>query len=157
MRRKFISLFNLILTGLLLQPVFASGQNEDCMHMGGTANLFSMNSEHGLGAMTGTIDGAAYGRSTAHRDIGNNRIEITGFHYFVDKDGSHFYTHDKAIMQMNPETGVSTFHTTYNIMTASGRFAGMKGSFNSRGWIKDYGKDGHARGVVRFEGGLCRG
>lgn len=156
MKLKFILLLNLILTGLLLQPVFASAQNEDCVDMGGTANLFSMNGEHGIGAMTGTIDGAAYGKATAHKDIGNNRIEISGFHYFLDKDGSHFYTHDKAVMQMNLKTGVSIFQTTYNVMNTSGRFAGMEGSFNSSGWIKDYGKDGHARGVVRFEGRLCR-
>lgn len=150
-------LLGIILFSLFSQSAVAKDTKKDCISMGGTANLFTMGSTHGIGALTGTIDGAAYGAPVGEaEDLGDNKIAYKGIHYFLDKDGSHIYTEDDATMQNNPETGLSTFQTTYKVVASSGRFAGMKGSWDSRGWIKGLGQAEHAIGVVRFEGKICR-
>jgi hypothetical protein len=138
-----------------------AAEANDCISMGGTANLFTMTERNGIGAMTGTIDGAAYGEPTSElKDIGNGDLEFTGFHYFLDKDGSTLYTHDKSVMHLNPAGGANSFEVAYTVVTATGRFAGYGGTFRSRGWLKTGGGESavsqHAVGVVRFEGEICR-
>ena len=56
-----------------------------------------MTEKSGIGVVTGTIDGAAYGEPTGDlKDLGNGNVEFTMMHYFLDKDGSSLHTHDKA-------------------------------------------------------------
>lgn len=138
-----------------------TGGMKNTIQMGGTANLFTMSETHGIGALTGTIDGAAYGAPTSElKDLGDGIVEFTGYHYFLDKDGSTLYTHDKSIMYMNPNGGANSFEVAYTVVEATGRFAGYGGTFRSRGWLKAGDADSpvgqHTVGVVRFEGEICR-
>ena len=133
----------------------------DCISMGGTANLFTITEKSGIGALTGTIDGAAYGEPTSDlKDIGNGELEFTMMHYFLDKDGSRLHTHDRAVVHPDPKGEGSTLAVEYTVVEATGRFAGYGGRFRSRGWLKVV--DGasatglHSVGVVRFEGTLSR-
>ncbi|MFJ3819944.1 hypothetical protein [Streptomyces nodosus] len=133
----------------------------DCISMGGTANLFTMTERSGIGAMTGTIDGAAYGENTSDlNSVGNGRLEYTMCHVFLDKCGSKLRTQDRAVLQTSTEDGVSTLEVEYTVVEATGRFAGYGGAFRSRGWLSmregENGIDQHAVGVVRFEGEICR-
>ena len=81
----------------------------DYISMGGTANLFTITEKSGIGVMTGTIDGAAYGESTSDlKDLGNGDFEFTMMHYFLDKDGSVLQTRDKAVMHPGPKGEGST-------------------------------------------------
>ena len=53
-----------------------AAQNEtevnDYISMGGTANLFTITEKSGMGVLTWTIDGAAYGEPTSDlKDLGN--------------------------------------------------------------------------------------
>ena len=61
----------------------------EVISMGGTANLFTITEKSGIGVLTGTIEGAAYGEPTSDlKDLGNGDFEFAMMHYFVDKDGS---------------------------------------------------------------------
>lgn len=138
-----------------------SDNSKDWIDMGGTANLLTMSETNGIGAVTGTIDGAAYGQPTGEMvDIGNGCVTFPGIHYFLDKDGSMLYTHDKSIMQMDPKGEAHSFQVEYTVVESTGRFAGYRGTFRSRGWLRVGSSDGavskHAVGVVRFEGRLYR-
>jgi hypothetical protein len=133
----------------------------DRIVMGGTANLFTMSETHGIGAITGTIDGAAYGAPTSDLvDAGDGVVEFTGYHYFLDKDGSSLYTHDRSVMHLNPIGGANAFEVAYTVVEATGRFEGFGGTFRSRGWLKAGDPENpvakHAVGMVRFEGELSR-
>nr|WP_055501829.1 hypothetical protein [Nonomuraea pusilla] len=132
-----------------------------CISMGGTANLFTLTEKSGIGAMTGAIDGAAYGESTSDpADVGDGRYEYTMYHVFLDKDGSRLRTHDQAVLHTPTDDGFSTLEVEYSVVEATGRFAGYGGVFRSRGWVStpkgDDALQGHAVGVVRFEGEICR-
>ena len=81
----------------------------ECISMGGTANLFTITEKSGMGVLTGTIDGAAYGEPTSDlKDLGNGGFEFTMMHYFLDKDGSRLHTHDRAVMHPDPKGEGST-------------------------------------------------
>ncbi|WP_188196761.1 hypothetical protein [Nonomuraea sp. SYSU D8015] len=132
-----------------------------CISMGGTANLFTLTEKSGIGAVTGTIDGAAYGEPTSDlNSIGNGTFEYTMYHVFLDKDGSWLRTQDRAVLYTPAEDGVSILEVEYTVVKATGRFAGYAGTFRSRGWVSvPKGEDAteqHAVGVVRFEGEICR-
>ncbi|UGU29400.1 hypothetical protein LT350_22845 [Mycolicibacterium smegmatis] len=132
-----------------------------CISMGGTANLFTLTEKSGMGAMTGTIDGAAYGERTSdlHSD-GSGRFEYTMYHVFLDKDGSRLRTHDHMVLHAPAEDRVSILEGEYTVVEATGRFAGYRGTFRSRGWVSAPEGEGavgqHAVGVVRFTGEICR-
>ena len=133
----------------------------DCISMGGTANLFTITEKSGIGVLTGTIDGAAYGEPTSDlKDLGNGDFEFTMMHYFLDKDGSRLHTHDKAVMHPDPKGEGSTLEVEYTVVQASGRFAGYGGTFRSRGWVKAIDGESapgqHSVGVVHFEGVIRR-
>lgn len=135
-------------------------ETPDCISMGGTANLFTLTEKSGIGAMTGTIDGAAYGENTSDLiSIGEGRFEYTMYHIFLDKDGSMLRTQDQAVLQTSTEDGVSILEVEYTVVEATGRFAGYGGAFGGRGWLSTPGDDAiaqHSVGVVRFEGAICR-
>jgi hypothetical protein len=129
--------------------------------MGGTANLFTLTEKSGIAAVTGTIDGAAYGEPTSDlNSVGNGRFEYTMYHVFLDKDGSMLRTQDQAVLHGSTGDGVSTLEVEYTVVEATGRFAGYGGTFRSRGWVSmpegEDAIDQHAVGVVRFEGEICR-
>lgn len=132
-----------------------------CITMGGTANLITLTEKSGIGAMTGTVDGAAYGERTSdlHGD-GNGGYEYTMYHVFFDKDGSRLHTQDQVVLHAPGEGGVSTLEGEYTVVEATGRFAGYRGTFRSRGWVSTpQGEDAvgqGAVGVVRFTGEICR-
>lgn len=133
----------------------------DCISMGGTANLFTITEKSGIGAVTGTIEGAAYGEPTSEfQDLGGGAFAYTMMHYFLDKDGSALHTHDKAIMRQDPKGNGGTLEVEYTVVEATGRFAGFGGTFKSRGWIKpvEEANEPPTRnvGVVRFEGKIRR-
>jgi hypothetical protein len=141
----------------------AQGEREmnGCISMGGTANLFTITEKSGIGALTGAIDGAAYGEPTSDfKDLGNGSFAYTMMHYFLDKDGSMLHTHDKAIMRQDPRGEGGTLEVEYTVVEATGRFAGYSGTFRSRGWVKPTeGENPSSKrsvGVVRFEGKICR-
>ena len=127
-----------------------------CISMGGTANLFTMTERSGIGAMTGTIDGAAYGENTSDlNSVGNGRFEYTMCHVFLDKCGSKLRTQDRAVLQTSTEDGVSTLEVEYTVVEATGRFAGYGGAFRSRGWLSmREGETG--RGVMLESDGTSR-
>ncbi|NUQ98413.1 MAG: hypothetical protein HOY79_18290 [Streptomyces sp.] len=132
-----------------------------CMAMGGTANLLTLTERSGIGAMTGTIDGVAYGEPTSElNSVGDGRFEYTMFHVFLDKDGSRLRTLDQAVLQTSEQEPVAALAVEYTVVEATGRFEGYGGTFRSRGWVSmPQGQDGvdeRAVGVVRFEGRLCR-
>ncbi|WP_089102829.1 MULTISPECIES: hypothetical protein [Streptomyces] len=136
-------------------------ETPDCISMGGTANLFTLTEKSGIGAMTGTIDGAAYGETTSDlNSVGNGRFEYTMCHVFLDKTGSRLRTQDQAVLQTSTKDGVSILEVEYTVVEATGRFAGYGGTFRSRGWLStpeaEDGIDQQAAGVVRFEGKICR-
>lgn len=133
----------------------------DCISMGGAANLLTLTGKSGMAAMTGTIDGAAYGESTSDlNSVGNGRFEYTMCHLFLDEDGSWLRTHDQAVLQTSSEGGASILEVAYTVVEATGRFAGHGGTFRSRGWLStpegEDAIDRHAVGIVRFEGKICR-
>lgn len=135
--------------------------SKDWIDMGGTANLLTMSETNGIGALTGAIDGAAYGAPTSEmKPIGDDRYEFTGLHYFLDKDGSMLYTQDYSIIEVKPDREANYFQVEYTVVEATGRFEGYSGTFRSRGWLRAGGGDStvnkHAVGVVRFEGRLYR-
>jgi hypothetical protein len=130
----------------------------DCISMGGTANLLTLTEKSGMGVLTGTIEGAAYGEPTSDmKDLGDGKVGFTMMHHFLDRDGSRLHTHDKAVMQPDSRGEVSTLEVEYTVVEATGRFAGHQGTFRSRGWVSAVGGDGQRSvGVVRFEGKICR-
>jgi hypothetical protein len=141
----------------------AQDENEmnACISMGGTANLFTITEKSGIGDLTGTIDGAAYGEPTSDfRELGNGNCAYTMMYYFLDKDGSMLQTHDTAVMRQDPKGEGGTLEVEYTVVEGTGRFAGYDGTFRSRGWVKPI--DGESTsgkrsvGVVRLEGKICR-
>lgn len=134
----------------------------DCINMGGTANLFTITEKSGIGALTGVVEGAAYGEPTSEpEDAGDGSFTFTMFHQFLDKDGSRLRTRDKLTVRPDPSTGVSAMEVEYTVVEAAGRFDGYGGTFRSRGWTRSI-EDGddtgaHDVGAVRFEGRICRG
>lgn len=131
----------------------------DYIEMGGTANVMAMTDGNGIGAMTGTIDGAAYGQIVSEvRDLGDGKTEFNGLHYFLDKDGSSLHTNDVNTIQIYPDDRPNVMTVVYNVVKATGRFAGFGGSFRSTG-VMISGSDtfnSNTVGVVRFEGRLHR-
>ncbi|TDV56203.1 hypothetical protein [Actinophytocola oryzae] len=127
----------------------------ECISMGGTANLLTLTEKSGIGAVTGTVDGAAYGEPTSEpEDAGDGSLTFTMFHHFLDKDGSRLHTRDRVTVRVDPETDVTFMEVEYTVVEGTERFAGYGGTFRSRGWTKPDGA--HTAGVVRFEGRLCR-
>lgn len=129
--------------------------------MGGTASLLTLTEKSGIGAVTGTIDGAAYGEPTSDlKQVGDGRVEYTMLHVFLDKDGSMLRTRDNAVLHTPTGDGRSTLEVEYTVVEATGRFAGYGGTFRSRGWVSmpegERAFDQHAVGVVRFEGEIRR-
>jgi hypothetical protein len=132
-----------------------SHNETDVISMGGTANLFTITEKSGIGVITGTIEGAAYGEPTSDmKDLGNGDFEFTMMHYFLDKDGSRLHTHDEAKIHPYPNGDGTTLAVEYTVVEATGRFTGYGGTFSSRGWLKPVDGPNAARsvGVVRFEG-----
>jgi hypothetical protein len=134
---------------------------KDCIDMGGTATLFTMNESHGMGALTGAMDGAAYGAPRGEmKDLGNGEFELLMYHWFLHKDGSTIHTNDREILRMDPKTDTFLMEVEYTVVESSGRFEGYRGTFRGRGWFRADSKDGtptgHSIGSVRFEGKICR-
>lgn len=137
---------------MIMADIIKCGE-PDIISMGGTANLLNINELSGIGALTGTINGAGYGAPTGEmNDMGNGRMEFTGIHYFLDRDGSTLHTHDKAVIHVDPDGGPTTLEVEYTVVEASGRFEGYGGTFRSRGWLNGV----RGVGVVRFEGAISR-
>ncbi|MCP2167083.1 hypothetical protein [Goodfellowiella coeruleoviolacea] len=137
------------------------GEAPDCISLGGTASLFTLTENSGIGAITGTIDGAAYGENTSElTSVGAHSFEYTMYHVFLDKDGSTLRTQDRAVLRTSTEDGASLLEVEYTVVEGTGRFTGYEGTFRSRGWLSTpEGKDAiaqHAVGVVRFAGTICR-
>lgn len=137
------------------------GEAAEYMSIGGTANLFTLTEKSGIGALTGTIDGAAYGEVTSDlNSLGDGRYEYTMYHVFLDIDGSRLRTEDRAVLHSPSEDGTSVLEAEYTVVEATGRFAGYRGSFRSRGWVSTSAGDDalgqRAVGVARFDGEICR-
>jgi hypothetical protein len=121
----------------------------EVISMGGTANLFTITEKSGIGVLTGTIEGAAYGEPTSDlKDLGNGGFEFTMMHYFLDKDGSRLHTHDKAVTYPDPKGEGSLLEVEYTVIEATGRFAGHHGTFRSRGWVKAVAERAHRASIV---------
>jgi len=143
----------------LLKTLWRNVMTAECTNMGGTANLFTLTEKSGIGAVTGVVDGAAYGEPTSEpEDIGDGSFTFAMFHHFLDKDGSRLHTHDRVTVRVDPKTEVSAMEVEYTVVDGTGRFVGYGGTFRSRGWTKpaDDGDGAHTVGVVRFEGQICR-
>src|SRR6185295_17388196 len=57
----------------------------DCISMGGTANLLTLTEKGGIGVVTGTIEGAAYGEPTSDmKDLGDGTVEFAMMHVFLE-------------------------------------------------------------------------
>ncbi|MBS1895507.1 MAG: hypothetical protein JST59_29760 [Actinobacteria bacterium] len=141
----------------------------DFIDMGGSALVMAMSDHDGIGVMSGAINGTAYGKHlTELKDVGDGRLELAGIHYFLDRDGSHLYTEDTAMLRTSPDTDIGVLTVTYKVAQASGRFEGYAGRFQSIGVMRaGSGEDNAFRteaevsnekmiGVVRFEGRLYR-
>jgi hypothetical protein len=131
----------------------------DFIEMGGTANVRATSERNGIGAMTGTINGAAYGEIvSAVRDVGGGTIEFNGIHHFLDKDGSSLYTNDVNTVHIDPHGRGNVMTVVYKVARGTGRFAGYGGSFTGTGLMMS-GNDAfnsETVGVVRFSGRLQR-
>jgi hypothetical protein len=131
----------------------------DFIEMGGTANVRAMTDRNGIGVMTGTINGAAYGEIVSEvRDLGGGKTEFNGIHHFLDRDGSSLYTSDVNTVYVDPNGRGNVMEVVYNVVRATGRFAGYGGSFTGTGLIlcgSDVFND-TAVGLVRFSGRLHR-
>jgi hypothetical protein len=133
----------------------------DCIDMGGTASLFTMNATHGLGACTGAIDGTAYGAPMGEmKELEPGVYELMLYHWFLHKDGSAIYTQDREILRFDAATNTFGMEVEYTVMESSGRFEGYRGTFRGRGSFGARSIDGlseeHSVGAIRFEGKLCR-
>jgi hypothetical protein len=132
----------------------------DTINISGTANLFSIGHNNGMGIVNGFVNGSSYGEMTGDptpRDDG--KIEAPGIHYFIDEDGSMIYTTGRTVMQIDPASPVAHFEAEYSVEVATGRFEGFGGTFTSRGFINMAGdaySGGHGVGACRFSGQLKR-
>lgn len=124
----------------------------DTVYLGGTANVVYISASEGVAAMTGGFKGGAYARVTSERrDAGGGRTEFDMEHFFIHEDGSTIFTKDKSFVQ-ETRGEITAGGTDYTVVQATGRFAGMRGTFHSRGgWLFDKGV-----GVLRFEGHIGR-
>ncbi|WP_409180087.1 hypothetical protein F9C11_26610 [Amycolatopsis sp. VS8301801F10] len=134
-------------------------QGGDRLSMTGSATLFTLTKTTGIGAVTGTVNGAAYGEQTSEvEELGDGRIAYTMFHQFLDSDGSRLRTHDRAALSAGAPGEPSTLEVEYAVVEATGRFEGCSGTFRSRGWLRiPPGEEGlvqHSVGVVQFAGEL---
>lgn len=129
----------------------------DYISMGGTANLFTITEKSGIGVLTGTIDGAAYGEPTSDSAMAT---EFTMMHYFLDKNGSRLIRTIRPSCIPVRREKAARWRVRYTVVEATGRFAGAGGTFRSRSWVKAIGGGNrpsrHNVGVVRFEGRICR-
>lgn len=133
----------------------------DVIDMGGMANLLTITETQGIGAITGAINGAAIGGPLGEiKDLGNGVLELSLYHWFLDRDGSSLYTHDREILRYDEGSDAYLMEVWYTVAEATGRFEGYRGTFRSRGWLKSDIVDGvvksRSRGMVRFEGQLVR-
>ncbi|WP_116201544.1 hypothetical protein [Amycolatopsis circi] len=130
--------------------------------MEGAATLLTVTKTTGIGAMTGAVNGAAYGESTSEQtELADGRLTYTMFHQFLDHDGSRLHTIDRAVLGPGADGESSTLEVEYTVVEATGRFEGCSGTFRSRGWLKTPPDDGASAqqsvGAVRFEGEIRRG
>ncbi|SEF38073.1 hypothetical protein SAMN05421837_11824 [Amycolatopsis pretoriensis] len=137
-------------------------ERADHLDVRGSATLFTLSDKAGIGAVTGTLEGAAYGEPTSEpAEHGDGRFTYTMFHHFFAKDGSRLFTHDQAIMRPATRTEEKTaLEVDYTIVEATGRFAGFSGTFHGKGWLKPEGEGAvagnHTTGVIRFDGTIHR-
>lgn len=139
-----------------------SDNSKDTLFVGGTVSTFGWGENGGIGAMTGTIDGVGYAKATGEfKELEGGVIQTGVTHYFLDKDGSVIHTTDKCTIRPDPngDPHLRFMENVYTVVWGTGRFAGYKGSFSSRGWMRS-GIDGlpedHSAGGLRYEGVLYR-
>ncbi|PXX59824.1 hypothetical protein DFR70_111209 [Nocardia tenerifensis] len=134
---------------------------DDRIVMNGSATLLTVTDTAGIGAVTGTVTGAAYGEPTSELvKLDDGSLTYTMFHEFLDHDGSRLYTNDRAFLRPGADGESSTLEVEYTVAEATGRFAGYSGTFRSRGWLKtppgDEALAQHSVGAVQFEGEIHR-
>ncbi|MEV7045558.1 hypothetical protein [Amycolatopsis sp. NPDC051061] len=141
----------------------ASPAAADRIDVRGSATLFTLSDTAGIGAVTGTLEGAAYGEPTSEpTELGDGRLSYSMFHHFFGNDGSRLFTRDRAVMRPATDAGDKTgLDVDYTIVEGTGRFAGFSGTFHGSGWLEPAaagdvtGK--HTTGVIRFRGAIHRG
>ncbi len=142
-----------VLLAATLMGAAAPALAADCAFMGGTANVHYISQTEGIAAMTGAFSGGAYATVTsAPEEVGGGRTEFDMRHYFIHEYGSTIFTEDRSFLQRAESGEITAGGTDYTVVSATGRFEGMRGTFHSRGgWLLERGV-----GALRFEGEICR-
>lgn len=101
--------------------------------------------------MTGTFDGGVFAKVVGSEQAADGKIRYSLRHYFTADDGSYVNTQNSSL-HIPIENDLHLAQTEHTVVEASGRFAGMTGSFKSWGAVS-YST---GLGVLRFEGQLYR-
>jgi hypothetical protein len=131
-----------------------AGATKVCFNMGGMGNYnYAPDGRSGVAAMAGEFEGGVTFRQIGDfKDVGNGRLEGQFEHMFVTADGSTLRTRDLSWGYAVPNTDYIVGGGAYTVVDATGRFAGMRGTFNSWGTFAP--KKGQA--VLRYDGQICR-
>ena len=123
--------------------------------MGGVSHVIQLPDGVGMGAVTGQINGAAYGRPIGDPvDLGDGKMSFESFHYFLDRDGSIILTKDKGIAKLDERSGLTLVEVEYTLEKATGRFEGYTGSWVGCGTMDS--RSDTPKGAFRFEGNLSK-
>ena len=123
-----------------------------CKEIGGMALANAIDDSHMVAALSGELSGGARAEITAQKKTSSGlSLEMT--HHFISDKGGLLKTQDTATL-----TAVPNKHKTYmleiayNVVEASGIYAGYTGHFQSFGLINlDKGK-----AVLRYTGSICK-
>lgn len=140
----------IVLAGLL--SATATPTYAECKQITGMALANAVDDTNLVAALKGELGGGARARITAQQETETGLI-LDMEHHFINDKGGLLHTKDKAVLTSVPGK-VKTYmlEIGYNVIDASGYYAGYKGSFNSFGLI-DLAA---GKVVLRYNGEICK-
>lgn len=127
---------------------------ETCKPIEGVAAYnYAEDGRPGVGALSGTIAGAAYVEQVGEFETvdENGRVEADLRHMFVTETGHTIFTNDVSWGYAIPNTDYIVDGGAYTVRSASGQYEGYTGAFQS--WGAFWPSQGKA--VLRYEGKVC--
>lgn len=150
MKKLSANIFTAML--LLTGSVGAQATSNVCKQIGGMAMADAIDETNLVAALSGELGGGARASITAQKETATG-LALDMEHYFINNKGGFLRTRDKATLTAIPgKDKTYMLEMVYDVIEASGTYAGYKGRFESYGLINLAA----GKVVLRYKGEICK-
>lgn len=137
---------------LVASSFSAQAAETECKAVGGMALADMIDETNLVAALSGELGGGARAKITEQKETATG-LTLNMEHYFINDKGGLLRTMDKATLTTIPgKHKTYMLEIGYDVVDASGTYAGYQGTFQSYGLINL----GTGKVVLRYNGEICK-